>query len=118
MVLDALKTAPWSSGTNLPGLLCHSDAGAQFTSIRYGRSTWVCQDDTENGAVPSIGSVGDSYDNALAGTVNGYYKAELIRGPRHGLWRPQDADSRRPSKMSSSPPLAGARASIGPRATH
>lgn len=42
----------------------------------------------EIGAVPSIGSVGDSFDNALAETVNGYYKAELIRGPaRQQLWR-------------------------------
>jgi len=40
------------------------------------------------GAVPSIGSVGDSFDNALAETVNGYYKAELVRGPDHpGPWK-------------------------------
>ena len=45
------------------------------TSIRYGERL------AEIGAVPSIGTVGDSYDNALAETVNGYYKAELIRGP-------------------------------------
>ena len=49
--------------------------GSQFTSIRYGERL------AEIGAVPSIGTVGDSYDNALAETVNGYYKAELIRGP-------------------------------------
>ena len=48
---------------------------AQFTSLRYGERL------AEIGAVPSIGSVGDSFDNALAETVNGYYKAELIRGP-------------------------------------
>lgn len=48
---------------------------SQFTSIRYGERL------AEIGAVPSIGTVGDSYDNALAETVNGYYKAELIRGP-------------------------------------
>ena len=55
---------------------------AQFTSLRYGERL------AEIGAVPSIGSVGDSFDNALAETVNGYYKAELIRGPaRHGPWR-------------------------------
>ena len=47
----------------------------QFTSIRYGERL------AEIGAVPSIGTVGDSYDNALAETVNGYYKAELIYGP-------------------------------------
>jgi len=81
MVLDALEMARWSRGTNLPGLRCHSDAGAQFTSIRYGERL------AEIGAIPSIGSVGDSYDNALAETVNGYYKAELIRGPGRGPWK-------------------------------
>jgi putative transposase len=54
----------------------------QFTSIRYGERL------AEIGAVPSIGTVGDSFDNALAETVNGYYKAELIRGPaRRGPWK-------------------------------
>jgi hypothetical protein len=55
---------------------------SSLTSIRYGERL------AEIGAVPSIGSVGDSYDNALAETVNGYYKAELIRGPaRQGPWK-------------------------------
>lgn len=82
MVLDAIEMARWSRGTHLAGLRCHSDAGSQFTSIRYGERF------AEIGAVPSIGSVGDSYDNALAETVNGYYKAELIRGPGHsGPWK-------------------------------
>ena len=82
MVLDAIEMARWSRGTRLQGLRCHSDAGSQFTSLRYGERL------AEIGAVPSIGSVGDSFDNALAETVNGYYKAELIRGPaRHGPWR-------------------------------
>ena len=53
----------------------------QFTSVRYGERL------AELGAVPSIGSVGDSYDNALAETVNGLYKTELIRGPDQGPWR-------------------------------
>lgn len=54
----------------------------QYTSIRYGERL------AEIGAVPSIGTVADSYDNALAETVNGYYKPELIRGPaRSGPWR-------------------------------
>ncbi|NYD57056.1 putative transposase [Nocardioides marinisabuli] len=75
MVLDAIEVARWSRGTTLTGLRCHSGAGSQFTSIRYGERL------AEIGAVPSIGTVGDSYDNALAETVNGYYKAELIRGP-------------------------------------
>ena len=78
MVLDALEMARWSRGTRLEGLRCHSDAGSQFTSIRYGERL------AELGAVPSIGSVGDSFDNALAETVNGLYKTELIRGPSRG----------------------------------
>jgi putative transposase len=82
MVLDALEMARWSRGNRLEGLRCHSDAGSQFTSLRYGERL------AEIGAVPSIGSVGDSFDNALAETVNGYYKAELIRGPaRSGPWK-------------------------------
>ncbi|TWH27064.1 transposase InsO family protein [Isoptericola variabilis J7] len=82
MVLDAIEMARWSRGTQLEGLRCHSDAGSQFTSLRYGERL------AEIGAVPSIGTVGDSFDNALAETVNGYYKAELIRGPaRSGPWR-------------------------------
>ena len=81
MVLDALEMARWSRGTRLEGLVAHSDAGSQFTSVRYGERL------AELGAVPSIGSVGDSYDNALAETVNGLYKTELIRGPDQGPWK-------------------------------
>ena len=70
-------TAPMTIGTE--GLRCHSDAGSQFTSIRYGERLG------ELGALPSIGTVGDSFDNALAETVNGLYKvqltADLGRGP-------------------------------------
>ena len=81
-VLDAIEMARWSRGADLPGLRCHSDAGSQFTSLRYGERL------AEIGATPSIGTVGDSYDNALAETVNGYYKAELIRGPaRQRPWK-------------------------------
>jgi transposase InsO family protein len=53
----------------------------QFTSVRYGERL------ADIGAVPSVGSVGDSYDNALAETVNGLYKTELIRGPNQGSWK-------------------------------
>ncbi len=81
MVLDALEMARWARGVWLEGLRCHSDAGSQFTSVRYGERL------AELGAVPSIGSVGDSYDNALAETVNGLYKTEAIRGPGQGPWR-------------------------------
>lgn len=89
MVLDAIEVARWSRGANLTGLRCHSDAGGQFTSIRYGDRL------AEIGAVTSIGTIADSYDSALAEMVNGYYKAELIRGTtREG----------RPSRTSSWPP--------------
>ena len=56
MVLDAIEMARWSRGTRFDGLRCHSDAGSQFTSLRYGERL------AEIGAVPSIGTVGDSYD--------------------------------------------------------
>lgn len=82
MVLDAIEMARWSRGARHEDLRCHSDAGSQFTSIRYGECL------AEIGATPSIGTVGDSYDNALAETVNGYYKAELVHGPaRSGPWK-------------------------------
>lgn len=84
MVLDALEMARASRGTHLAGLVAHSDAGSQFTSVRWGERL------AELGAVPSVGSVGDSYDNALAETVIGLYKTELIRGPTAGPWRSVD----------------------------
>ena len=84
IVLDALEMARWSRGTTLEGLVCHSDAGSQFTSVRYGERV------AELGAVPSIGSIGDSYDNALAEATNALYKSELIRGPGQGPWRGVD----------------------------
>ncbi len=80
MVLDALEMARHSRGAHIAGLTVHSDAGSQFTSIRYSERL------AEIGAAPSVGSVGDSYDNALAETVIGLYKAELIRGPHHRPW--------------------------------
>lgn len=55
-VFDAIEMARWSRGRHLPQLPCHSDAGSQFTSIRYGERL------AEIGATPSIGTVGDSYD--------------------------------------------------------
>jgi putative transposase len=82
MVLDALEMAAWARGTQLDGLVCHSDAGSQFTSVRFGERV------AELGALPSIGSVGDSYDNALAETVIGLYKTELIR--QRAPWRNVD----------------------------
>jgi putative transposase len=56
MVLDAVDMARWQRGTRIDGLRCHSDAGSQFTSVRYGEAL------AELGAVPSIGTVGDSFD--------------------------------------------------------
>jgi putative transposase len=61
------------------GLVHHSDRGVQYVSIRYTERL------AEAGLVPSVGSVGDSYDNALAETINGLYKAEVIH--RRGPWR-------------------------------
>ena len=84
MVLDAVEMARWQRGTRLEDLRCHSDAGSQFTSIRYGERL------DEIGARPSIGSVGDSYDNALAESVNALYKTELVRGPSRGPWKTID----------------------------
>ena len=81
MVRDALEMARWARGARLEGLIAHADAGSQFTSIRYSERL------DEIGATPSIGSVADSYDNALAEAVNSLYKTELIRGPRQGPWR-------------------------------
>ncbi|MCT2067863.1 integrase core domain-containing protein, partial [Micrococcus aloeverae] len=76
------RVIPWPPMGSFSWPLTHSDAGSQFTSIRYGERL------AEIGATPSIGTVGDSYDNALAETVNGYYKAEHVRGPaRPGPWR-------------------------------
>ncbi|MCZ6737384.1 MAG: IS3 family transposase [Actinobacteria bacterium] len=81
MVLDALEMARWQRGTRLEGLVAHSDTGSQYTSIRYGERL------AELGATPSIGSVGDSYDNALAETTKGLYKTELVYRPDQGPWR-------------------------------
>ena len=79
-VLDALEQAihhrrPVRGG----GMVQNSDRGSQYLSIKYTERL------REAGVEPSVGSVGDSYDNALAETINGLYKAEVIR--RRGPWR-------------------------------
>ncbi len=79
-VLDALEQAladrrPVEGG----GLVHHSDRGVQYVCIRYSERL------AEAGIEPSVGSVGDSYDNALAESINGLYKTEVIR--RRGPWR-------------------------------
>ncbi len=82
LALDALEMALWSRRTKeLAGLIHHSDRGVQYLAIRYTERL------AEAGAVPSVGSRGDSYDNALAESFNGLYKTELIRhrGPWRGL---------------------------------
>jgi len=76
MVLDALEMARRSRGNRrLIGLVAHSDAGSQFTSVRFTERL------DEIGARPSIGTIADSFDNALAETTNGLYKAECVFGP-------------------------------------
>ncbi|OYQ23885.1 hypothetical protein CHU93_16675 [Sandarakinorhabdus cyanobacteriorum] len=65
------------------GLIHHSDHGSKYLSIRYTKRL------AEAGIAPSVGSVGDSYDNALAETINGLYKAEVIH--QRGQWRSFEA---------------------------
>jgi putative transposase len=79
LALDALEMAIWTRRGDTEGLVHHSDRGVQYLAIRYSERL------TEAGAVASVGSKGDSYDNALAETVNGLYKTELIRPQRP--WR-------------------------------
>ena len=79
-VLDALEQALYArQPDNAEGLIHHSDRGSQYVSIRYTERL------AEAGIDPSVGSKGDSYDNALAETINGLYKAELIH--RRGPWK-------------------------------
>ena len=76
LVVDALNMAAWTRrGINLDGLICHHDAGSQYTSIAYTDAV------AELEARPSIGTVGDSYDNSMAEAVNALYKTELHRNP-------------------------------------
>lgn len=82
LALDALEMAIWSRrGQDLGGLVHHSDRGSQYLAIRYTERL------EEAGLHASVGSRGDSYDNALAESFNGLYKTELIRkdGPWFGL---------------------------------
>jgi len=79
LVLDALEMALWRRDLTAGRLVHHSDAGSQYTSIRYTDRL------AEAGIAASIGSVGDSYDNAMAEALIGTYKAELVK--LHGPWR-------------------------------
>ena len=83
LALDALEMAIWDRrADDLGGLVHHSDRGVQYLAIRYTERL------ADEGAVTSVGSRGDSYDNALAESVNGLYKTELVRAK--GPWRTID----------------------------
>jgi transposase InsO family protein len=82
-VLDALEQALYARQPDRDSLVHHSDRGSQYVSIRYTERL------AEAGIEPSVGSRGDSYDNALAETINGLYKAELIH--RRGPWKTREA---------------------------
>jgi putative transposase len=83
-VLDALEQALHDRrAVHRAGLVHHSDRGSQYVAIKYTDCL------AEAGIEPSVGSVGDSYDNALAETINGLYKAEVIH--RRGPWRSFEA---------------------------
>jgi len=80
LALDALEQALYDRHkSETEELIHHSDRGVQYLSIRYAERL------QEAGIEPSVGSVGDSYDNALAETINGLYKTEVIR--QQGPWR-------------------------------
>jgi len=83
LALDALQMAIWRRGdrADLTGLVHHSDRGVQYRAIRYSQRL------ADAGAVASVGSKGDSYDNAMAEAFNSLFKAELVRnkGPWHGI---------------------------------
>jgi putative transposase len=83
LVLDALEQALHARRPVEGGLIHHSDRGVQYVSITYTERL------AEAGIAPSVGSVGDSYDNALAETVIGLFKAEVVR--RQGSWRSLEA---------------------------
>ena len=78
LVFDALEQALWAR-RETSGLIHHSDHGSQYLSIRYTERLAEANIDA------SVGSVGDSYDNALAETINGLYETEVIR--HRGPWR-------------------------------
>jgi putative transposase len=86
LVLDALEQAIWTRGRDgrpdLTGLIHHHDHGSQYTSLALGERLG------ESGIRPSVGAVGSSFDNALAETINGLYKTELIK--KQGPWRGVD----------------------------
>jgi putative transposase len=82
LALDALEMGLWTrqhAGQNTTGVIAHSDKGVQYLAVRYTQRL------AEAGAVASVGSTGDSYDNALAEAFNSLFKAELVRNK--GAWK-------------------------------
>jgi len=82
-MLDALEQALYARKLDKGGLIHHSDRGSQYVSIRYSERLLQAEID------PSVGSTGDSYDNALAETINGLYKTEVVR--KKGPWKTIEA---------------------------
>ena len=87
LVLDAIEQAIWTrqheDRDDFTALVAHNDRGVQYLSVAYSERLGKA------GIRPSVGAVGSSYDNALAESINGLYKTELIR--RFGPWRSVDA---------------------------
>jgi transposase InsO family protein len=81
LTLDALEQALWARPVNA-GLIHHSDHGSQYLAIRYSNRL------ADAGITSSAGTVGDAYDNALAETINGLYKTEVIW--KRGRWKGQE----------------------------
>jgi putative transposase len=82
LALDALEMGIWTrrrTGRDVSGLVHHSDKGSQYVAVRYTQRL------ADAGAVASVGSTGDSYDNALAEAFNSLFKAELVR--HRGPWK-------------------------------
>lgn len=110
LVLDALEHAVWTRAqqgrSDLDGLIMHTDAGSQYTSIAYTERLATA------GAAPSVGTVGDAYDNALAEPTIGLFKTELSnREGLGGLW------SRSRSPLSSTSTGSTTAGSIAPPGT-
>lgn len=85
LAIDALEMAIWNrqrQGAELAGLVHHSDRGVQYLSVRYSQRL------ADNGVIASVGTRGDSFENALAESFNGLYKWELIY--RRGPWKDLD----------------------------
>ena len=82
LTLQALEMAVWKRDRPLDKLTAHSDAGSQYTAVKFTNRL------AEIGAAPSIGTVADSYDNSMAESLNGIYKTELVKP--NGPWKTRD----------------------------